>query len=396
MSVRIRRVRKLGAAALMLLMACGKRGDPHPPVPVIPKATSDLVVAQRGAKVILSWSLPSLTTAGQKLGGIRRIVLYRYIEELPVAQPPPDPKTLLPGDIDPTVPTAISLFAKVPPIGPQQFTRLRQRLDSIEGSDLPSATVGSKLVYEDSPSFHTADGRPVRLDYAAVTEGLTAKSEMSNIASIVAIDVPMPPDSLAAAAQPAGIVLTWNAPTKSLTSAEKPRIVGYNVYRTAPGQTIDELSAPINASPVSKTTYTDTPAYGTHQYVVTAVASTAPRVESDPSAPASAQFKDLVAPPPPTGLTALVETNAVRLIWDPVSAPDLAGYRIYRTEGTGLQELKIVARIPLVAQPVAQTNYTDTTIARGISYFYEVSAVDKSGNESPTVKTDWVLAPKTP
>src|SRR5438128_1707621 len=102
MSVRIRRVRKLGAAAVMLLIACGKRGDPHPPVPVIPKATSDLVVAQRGAKVILSWSLPSLTTTGQKLASIRRIVLYRYVEELPVAQPPRDIKTLLPGDIDPT------------------------------------------------------------------------------------------------------------------------------------------------------------------------------------------------------------------------------------------------------------------------------------------------------
>src|SRR5713101_5812861 len=123
------RIAVLFPLLLVGLVACGKRGDPHPPVPVIPKATSDLVVAQRGAKVILSWSLPSLTTAGQKLGAIRRIVLYRYVEELPVAQPPRDPKTLLPGDIDPTVPTAISLFAKVPPIGPQQFTRLRQRLD---------------------------------------------------------------------------------------------------------------------------------------------------------------------------------------------------------------------------------------------------------------------------
>src|SRR5713226_3856692 len=149
MSVRIRRVRKLGATALMRLVACGERGDPHPPVPVIPKAISDLVVAQRGAKVILSWSFPSLTTAGQKLGGIRRIVLYRYTEELPVGQPPRDAKSLLPGDIDPTVPTAVSLFAKVPPIGPQQFTRLRQRIDSIESADLPGATVGAKLVYED-------------------------------------------------------------------------------------------------------------------------------------------------------------------------------------------------------------------------------------------------------
>jgi hypothetical protein len=386
----------LAVAALVLALACGKRGDPHPPVPVIPKATSDLVVAQRGIKVILSWSFPSLTTAGQKLGDIRRIVIYRCAEELPVTQPPRDTKTLMPGDIDPTVPTAMALFAKVPPIGPQHFTRLRQRIDSIQGSDLPASTVGAKLVYEDSPPFHTADGRPVRLDYAVVTEGKTARSEMSNIASIVPIDVPVPPDGLTATAKPEGIVLTWNAPQKVVTGTEKPRVVGYNIYRTAPGQTIDELTSPVNPTPVAKTTYTDVPGYGPYQYVVTAVAVTAPRIESDPSAPATAEFKDLIAPPPPTSLTALVETKAVRLVWDPVDAPDLAGYKIYRAEGSGLQELKVVARVPLVTQPITQTNYTDTTVNPGISYFYEVSSIDKSGNESKPTKTDWVLVPKTP
>lgn len=339
-----------------------------------------------------------MTTAGQKLGGIRRVVLYRYTEELPVTQPPRDPKTLLPGDIDPTVPTAISLFAKVPPIGRQQFTRQRQRIDSIEASDLPAATAGARLVYEDSPAFHTTDGRPVRLDYATVIEGLTARSEMSNIAAIVPIDVPVPPEGLTAAAKPEGITLTWKAPEKVVTGNEKPHVVGYNIYRTLPNQTTDELAVPVNPTPVSQTTYTDVPSYGPCQYVVTAVAATGtPRIESDPSAPATAEFKDRLPPPPPTGLTALVETNAVRLVWDAVDAPDLAGYRIYRSEGSGEQQLKVVGKVPLVFQPpLTQTNYTDPTVHRGISYFYEVSSVDKSGNESKTVKTDWVLAPKTP
>jgi len=383
---------------VFFLAACGKRGDPHPPIPVIPKPTSDLVVAQRGAKLILSWSFPSLTTSGQKLGGIRRAVVYRYAEELPVTQPPRDTKTLLPGDIDPTVPTAITLFAKVPPIGRQQFTRLRQRVDSLEPSALPAATAGARLVYEDSPPFHTSDGRPLRLDYAVVTEGFTAKSEMSNLAIIVPVDVPVPPDSLAATPKPEGVLLTWKAPQKVFTGDEKPRVAGYNIYRSAKGQEAEDLATPVNATPVSQTTYTDVPAYGTHQYVVTAVASNGPpRIESDPSAPTVAEFKDLVPPPPPTGLTALVETNAVRLVWDAVDAPDLAGYRLYRTEGTGLQELKVVARIPLVVNPpLTQTHYTDTTVNRGISYFYELASVDKSGNESKPVKTDWVLVPKTP
>jgi hypothetical protein len=221
---------------------------------------------------------------------------------------------------------------------------------------------------------------------------------MSNIVPIVPVDVPVPPDSVTATPKPEGIALTWKAPQKAATSNEKPRVIGYNIYRLPTGQEIGELATPVNATPVSQTTYTDVPAYGPHQYVVTAVATTGPpRIESDPSTPAAAEFKDLLPPPPPTGLTALVETNAVRLVWDAVDAPDLAGYRIYRTEGTGLEELKIVGRVPLVFQPpITQTNYTDTGVDHGISYFYEVSSVDKSGNESNTVKTDWVLVPKTP
>src|SRR5438105_3022203 len=91
-------------ALLVLLAACGKRGDPHPPVPVIPKATSDLVVAQRGAKLILAWSYPALTTAGKKLDTVHRVLVYRYVEPLPVPQGGRDPNALRPGDIDTTVP----------------------------------------------------------------------------------------------------------------------------------------------------------------------------------------------------------------------------------------------------------------------------------------------------
>src|ERR687892_21149 len=77
-------VKKLVAVALLLFVFCGKRGDPRPPVPVIPQATSDLVVAQRAGQVILSWSYPALTTAGRSLTDVRRISIYRYVESLPV------------------------------------------------------------------------------------------------------------------------------------------------------------------------------------------------------------------------------------------------------------------------------------------------------------------------
>ncbi|HXH38990.1 MAG TPA: hypothetical protein VNN08_10210 [Thermoanaerobaculia bacterium] len=379
-------MRKLAVLLLFAVVACGKRGDPHPPVPVIPKATTDLLVAQRGPKVLLSWGYPSLTTAGKSMTGIKRVVVWRAVEE------PPAPQT--PGSTD----TPIQLFAKVPILPPVKFLKVRTRVDSIEGANLPAATTGARLTYEDTPPARGSDGRPVRVTYAVVTQGTSASSDLSNLVSIVPLDVPVAPTGLSATAKREGVVLTWAAPGTSIGGAMSPPIAGYNVYRFPHGQPADEFATPVNPSPVTAATYTDNPPYGPHDYFVTALAAPGPpRIESEPSSIAGAIFKDLVAPPPPTGLTALVETGAVRLVWNPVEAPDLAGYKVYRTEGSGIEQLRPVGTLPMT--PIVlltATNYRDTGVERGISYYYEVVSVDKTGNESARVKTDWVLVPKTP
>jgi hypothetical protein len=391
-------VRKLAVVFLFAVVACGKRGDPHPPVPIIPKATTDLLVAQRGPKVLLSWSYPSLSTAGKSMTGIRRVVVWRTTEELPVTQPPRDINNLLPGDVDPTVPPAVQLFSKIPTPGAPQFLKLRTRVDSIEGANLPAASNGARLSYEDAPPFHTTDGRPIRLTYAVVTEGTSANGDLSNLVSIVPLEVPVAPPELSAVPRREGVVLTWTAPETSLGGMKKPHIAGYNVYRFPHEQPAGEFATPVNTAPITTTTYTDNPPYGPHDYFVTALAATGtPRIESDPSPIAGATFKDLIPPSPPTGLTALVETAGVRLVWDSVDAPDLAGYKVYRTEGSGIDQLRAVGTVPLTPiKLLTATNYRDTSVARGISYYYEVVSVDKSGNESARVKTDWVLVPKTP
>jgi hypothetical protein len=387
-------VRKLAALFLFaVVIACGKRGDPHPPVPIIPKATTDLLVAQRGPKVLLSWSYPSMTTAGKSMTGIRRVVVWRATEELPVTQPPREP-----GDVDPTHPASIQLFSKVPTLAPAQFLKLRNRIDSIEGANLPAATTGARLTYEDAPPFHTTDGRPTRVTYAVVTEGTNASGDLSNLVPIVPLEVPVAPRELTATARREGVVLKWTPPDASISGAKTVSIFGYNIYRFPHGQPPDEFAVAVNTAPNITTTFTDNPPYGPHDYFVTALATGGPpRVESDPSSAVSVTFKDLVAPPPPTGLTALVETAGVRLVWDPVDAPDLAGYKVYRTEGTGIEQLRPIGTVPLTpVQLVTATNYRDTSVSRGISYYYEVVSVDKTGNESTRVKTDWVLVPKTP
>jgi hypothetical protein len=376
-------VRKLLIAliALLVVNACGKRGDPQPPVPIIPKATSDLVVTQRGSKVILTWSYPSLSTSGKTLHDLRRVVVYRVTDELPVPQAGRDPNAMLPGDTDTTVPQPIAQFAKVPPLTATQFLKLREKVDSIEGANLPAATAGAHLLYEDTPQMHTRDGRPVRLTYAVVSEGSAAKSEPSNLAPIVPLDVPPPPANLAATPKAEGVVLAW-------TPSGSAKL--FNVYRSGVNDAPDELAPPVNAAPVKGATYTDAPAYGAYKYRVTAVVSPGPpRVESEPSAPVTTTFKDLLPPPAPASLTALVETKTVRLIWDPVDAPDLAGYFVYRYQGK--------ARIKFqTAGPIPSTHFGDDSADPGIEYVYAVTAVDKNGNESPERRSEPVLVPKTP
>jgi hypothetical protein len=385
----------LAALLVVLCVACGKRGDPRPPVPAIPQTTSDLAVTQRADRVILSWSYPALTTAGRSLTDIRRISIFRYEEELPVSAVTGEHAPLQP--IDPAVPQPVALFAKIPTLPKAQFEKLATRIDTIEKSNLASATAGARLLFTDAPPLRAQDGRPVRVTYAVVTETGATRSEASNLAMLVPLPVAVAPQGLVATAKPEGIVLTWKEPKESVGAAGTPVISGYQVYRGAPGETPDELANPISTAPVKGTTYTDVPPYGEHEYRVTAIAVTGPPlVQSAPSAPARATFKDLVAPPAPATLTALTETKLVRLLWDAVDAPDLAGYRLYRTEGSGHDPIKPIGTIPLTNETVVATTYVDNGVDLGIAYRYGVAAIDKSGNESARTWTDWVIAPKTP
>jgi fibronectin type 3 domain-containing protein len=65
----------------------------------------------------------------------------------------------------------------------------------------------------------------------------------------------------------------------------------------------------------------------------------------------------------------------VRLIWDPVAAPDLAGYLLFRAEGAG-------APAPIRTSPISDTFYSDESVETGRRYRYTVVAIDSAGNRS--------------
>ena len=71
------------------------------------------------------------------------------------------------------------------------------------------------------------------------------------------------------------------------------------------------------------------------------------------------------------------DPGGVTLLWDPVSAADLAGYLVLRAEGASETFLE------LTPKPITSVQYVDTTVRAGVRYVYVVVAVDASGNRSP-------------
>jgi rhamnogalacturonan endolyase len=85
---------------------------------------------------------------------------------------------------------------------------------------------------------------------------------------------------------------------------------------------------------------------------------------------------DTTAPLAPTGLSATAWDATVSLDWNDNGESDLDGYNIYRstTSGSGYSRLNGLL--------LSSSNYTDNSVTNGTTYYYVVTAVDKSSNES--------------
>lgn len=68
-----------------------------------------------------------------------------------------------------------------------------------------------------------------------------------------------------------------------------------------------------------------------------------------------------------------------RLSWDSNPEPDVIGYRVYIGTSSGNYAQPRGAGIDVSGA----TTYTVTGLAKGVRYFFAVTAVDASGNESP-------------
>ena len=345
----------------MLLAGCAAPGDPSPRHPVVPEKITDLTARQYGNAMDLTFTLPTRAVDREALPEPPSIEIYR------VALPPgavPDRKTNW------------QLAYMIP----------SERVDSY--------LRGEKIDFHD----------PLRTDDFARTAGSSVaykmraratKSRASEDSNVVRANIYPPPDeprdARVSVTEPA-LIVTWADGT--VPPGATPR--GYRVYRTEiePGEALApqdaskaKLKMPLVLEGSSTTNeFRDSDfEFGTaYLYTVRTVAQFgADLVESADSSPVAVTPRDTFPPAAPSGLEVSVipatdETPAyVELSWAISPEGDLGGYFVYRSNLEDTQGERISNEI------LPTPTFRDNSVMPGNRYYYRVSALDRSGNESP-------------
>lgn len=342
----------------LALAACGRRGPPVAPERRLPAAVSDLAAALVGEGVRLTWSLPTIRVDRSALKDLRRTEVYRRLET--GAEPvPPRPAILTFG----------GLFG-----GPSGVVGFERVADIALAEPEAAEVAGRRITFTDAQGL--AFGR--RYTYVVVAVDAQGRaSPPSNRVAVALSAPPRPPASFTARAGDREVRLVWDPPTTLEDDSPVVEALLYDVFRTTapdarPGR-------PLNPEPLATPSYVDLAVQNDATYYYAVRARLGPRgPASRPTDLARATPEDRTPPAQPRGLVAVVAAATVRLAWDAVADPDLAGYHVYRSTspGRGYQRL--------TAAPQPATTYVDADVRRGQTYHYVVTAVDRAraANES--------------
>jgi hypothetical protein len=327
--------------------ACGKVGDPQPPVPKAPIIINELTAVQRGTQIVLSFPL-TRTARSQRLS---QISIYRLIE---------------PADA---------------PLGlPQEAFESRSTIIyQMPGGALSAGT--SVITYEDQVGLATQQSSS-RIRYAIrLVSPSGVAADFSNYAVITPVrEIAKPPGEMKATVTQNEITIVWSAPMGNEFGEGAPNVAGYNIYRRTGG-----AMTKLNEQPLTERSYADRSfSFGTqYEYLlrslsVPAGAAVTAAIESNDSEVVRVTPKDTFPPEAPDSIKIASINGIVSMFWPSNAEADLAGYVIYRSEDPNAPPEKWVRLTPRVHTP---TTFRDDKVAVGKTYYYQVSAVDKSGNE---------------
>jgi hypothetical protein len=359
----------------LVLAGCAAMGPPRPPSLELPKPPADLRAARKGDKVVLTWTVPALTTDHQTVRSLGATRICRGSE--PVLK---ECGTAV-GEASPVAHTTASL---------PETERASRPLPHGSGSKAKS---GQKVAATYTDELFSGDVHPEMSGFASyAVEVLNANGRgagVSNSARVpLARTLPAPAD-FGARVTGQGVVLNWTAAPVETAPTRREVSYFYRVYRHTAGSKAN-LVGEVPALGETKLSLTDSSieweqTYYYHVEAVTVLAFEDAadhkkiEIEGDDSAEVKVFAHDVFPPAVPAELQAVFsgpgQSPAIDLVWAPVTDMDLAGYNVYRHEAGGAAE-------KLNANPVKTPAYHDTNVAAGKSYLYAVSAVDVRGNES--------------
>ena len=354
------------AVGQFIVPGCGKRRPPLPPVERVQQRTEFLSGAQQGNEVILSWPAPQRNAPDSSVQSIRRIDVYRLAEK-------------------PGAPLALT---------EEEFSDRATLVGSVTYEQIQTA--GDTLTYRDVLELA---GQPTRLRYALrYVNASGQRAAFSNFLSIepAARIAQAPTLSTTPVIAEDAIKLTWQPPTANIDGSTPVNLLGYNVYRTDESQT-DVSQQAINSAPISGTEYADKSfQFGNnYRYLVRAVSlgTGGAEVESLNSNAISVSPKDLFPPAAPERPSvAAPEPASARLaiFFAANKESDIAGYNIYRSTDPELPKQNWTK---LNQALLTRTTYQDERVEPGKTYYYYVTAVDKTGNVSPPSEVGSERAP---
>jgi len=340
-------------SSLIALASCGKKGPIEPPLVRVPQAVEDLVLIQRGAAFLLTWTNPTAYVDGNPLDEVTEVEIWMIKEDRKAET---GPKTWTAEEFE----SKAELLAR---ISKDQFAPLLPR----------DATTKAKLVHS-----HALAGEDIGqkvLTFSVRVRDL--KKRVSGFAvpsSLEALTPPFPPRNVRGVVFEDHIQVSWESPEQASKEAPSSKTAGFNVYKLDG----ENPTSPLNSAPLKTTEFRDKDfSFGrTYRYFVRAVLETTPPVESEDSETAEVIAKDVFPPAPPFGLTAIGGPGFIALSWEAGGESDLTGYTVWRRE-VGKGDFVLVASLP-----ATDSSFSDSKVEKGRNYEYAMTALDGAGNES--------------
>lgn len=314
----------------LILLSCGKRGDPLPPLRLVPAAPEQVKIAQRGPFVTLEWTAPVRNRDGSEDIQLEAAEVLRRVMEIPPPPPPPPP---------PAPAVESSLEPVEGPSLPEPTEEAAPAKEPVEGERRPREETASPVQPEtEEPEATPSKEKLAEPSEQAGEESTESETTSQTTPSVVAPaeQAPPPPPPFAQEATviatvesiQGGEVLTFRDPWDPEWEGKR---VQYAVrYINRKGRTGVQ-------SPVKKI---------------------------DPLPPID----------PPRGVTTEIEEGLVRLRWiqeEPAEEEEfLTLFNIYRRSGADLYP-----REPLNGEPLEETLFEDRTATYGQEYCYAVRSV---------------------